>query len=475
MPLALSLDLGTTSIGAIAINTDGAVVRQVRLPNDSALSGLPSGCAEQSPARLRTLAIDALRQLAAQLTERPHCLGLTGQMHGMLLVDVARRPLTNLITWQDRRANLAAPNSTATYLEQLLGSCAESDLSQTGCRPAAGYLGTTLFVLQQQKFNFVNAHRAAFLADWIAAELTGIEIVTDPSNAAASGVYDLQNGCWNDELIKITGAPRSLFPAVCESGTVIGTLTSDVAVATGLPVGLPVCNAIGDNQAAVLGSVRAGEPAIQINVGTGGQINWPIETFTRVPGMDTRYLPLGRLMLVGAGLSGGDAYAWVNRTTANWLAEFGIEKSRDEIYTRMNELAAQVSEDNAGLACEPLFRGTRRNPSARGEFRGISFDNFTLGHVARAVLQGIADGMYSFYEQAGDVRPEKLTRIIGSGNGLRQNPLLVRAVSQTFNRPVLFPVHEEEAAYGTALLAGATTGMWPSLEAAGQRIRLDSM
>lgn len=472
MSLALALDLGTTSIGALAVTVDGRVAAQVRLPNEANLPGLPAGHAEQSPDVLKAIALRALSQLAAQLREQPHCLGLTGQMHGTLLVDANQQPLTPLITWQDRRASEAAPGGNGTFLELLLAQAPAAAVARTGCRLAAGYLGTTLFVLREQGFDFGRAHRAAFLADWIAAELTGGDITTDPSNAAASGLYDLEQRTWSDELISAAGVPRSLFPRVMESGSVVGHLSSAAAAATGLPEGLPVCNAIGDNQAAVLGSVPAGDPAIQINVGTGGQINWPINRFVRVEGMDTRYLPLGRLMLVGAGLSGGDAYAWVNRTCANWLAAFGIEKSSDYIYAKLNELAAQVPDDAGGLVCEPLFRGTRRQPTARGEFSGVTFDNFSPGHVARAVLSGIAAGMRSFYDQAGEFRPEKLPRIIGSGNGLRNNPLLVRAIASAFQRPMFFPAHAEEAAFGTALLAGVSTGLWPDLPAAGRTIRL---
>ena len=269
--------------------------------------------------------------------------------------------------------------------------------------------------------------------------------------------------------------PRTLMPDICESGTVLGGLSTAMARKTGLPAGLPVCNAIGDNQAAVLGSVPAGQPAIQINVGTGGQISWPVPRFTRLPGMETRYLPVKRLMLVGPGLSGGDAYAWVNRTAAKWLAAFGVERSADDIYARMNELvnelAEKLPEDDLPV-CEPLFRGTRWKPAARGEFHGVTFENFSLGHVARAVLRGIAQGMYTFYEAAGENRPRHLDRIVGSGNGLRKNPLLVREISRRFDRPVWFPTHTQEAAYGAALLAGASTGLWPDLETAGRKIRL---
>ena len=472
MPLSLALDLGTTSIAAVAIDGDGRVVTHVQLPNDSAICGLPAGQAEQDPLRVRNIACDVLRRLADGLPEKPHCLGMTGQMHGGLVLDSDRRPLTNLITWQDRRANLTDPRGPGSYLDSLLGNCPEGALQGTGCRPAAGFLSVTLSVLARQGTGFSPPSRAACVADWIAAELTGGALAIDPSDAASLGVYDLEQRRWSDELLAACGLPAALMPEVRESGAVLGGLTAAMARATGLPSGLPVCNAFGDNQAAVLGSVPAGSPAIQINVGTGGQINWPIPRFIRLPGMETRYLPKGRFMLVGPGLSGGDAYAWVNRTAASWLSAFGIERSRDEIYATMNELAEAVPENADGLTCEPLFRGSRWKPAARGEFHGVTFDNFSLGHVARAVLRGIAEGMYSFYEQAGENRPAHLDRIIGSGNGLRKNPLLVREISRRFKRPVWFPAHQQEAAYGAALLAGASTGLWPDLETAGGKIQL---
>ena len=478
MPLALALDLGTTSIAAVAVGDDGRLVAHVQLPNDSGIAGLPTGYAEQDPLRIREIASQVLRQLADALPAKPHCLGITGQMHGGLVLDGQRRPLTNLITWQDRRANLPDPQETGSYLDSVLCNCSESAFHSAGSRPAAGFLGATLFVLTRQGQSCIGrAARVACVADWIAAELSDGPVETDPGNAQSLGVFDLEHRTWSDELLAACNLPRTLMPEVRESGAVLGGLSTSIARETGLPEGLPICNAIGDNQAAVLGSVPAGQPAIQINVGTGGQINWPVPHFTRLPGMETRYLPVGRLMLVGPGLSGGDAYAWVNRTAAQWLAAFGVERSTDDIYARMNELAQRLPEDqylpeDELPVCEPLFRGTRWKPTARGEFHGVTFDNFSLGHVARAVLRGIAQGMYTFYEAAGESRPQHLDRIVGSGNGLRKNPLLVREISRRFDRPVWFPTHTQEAAYGAALLAGVSTGLWPDLEAAGRNIRL---
>src|SRR5690606_27529269 len=121
------------------------------------------------------------------------------------------------------------------------------------------------------------------------------------------------------------------FPTGVNAGTQVGGLSEAVAAATGLPDGLPVIVPIGDNQASVLGSVPQGEPAIQITLGTGGQTNWPDETFVRAEGMDTRALPPDRLMLVGAGMAGGAACAWVNRTLRGWLSAFDVERDPSDV------------------------------------------------------------------------------------------------------------------------------------------------
>src|SRR5690606_9441738 len=110
---------------------------------------------------------------------------------------------------------------------------------------------------------------------------------------------------------------------------------------------------------------------------------------------------------------------------------------------RLDELAEAAADDCGGLRCEPLFRGTRQRPEARGTFTGIDTENFTPGNAARAILTGIAEGFHSLWTQAGVSRPERFERIIGSGNGLRRNPLLAKSISRTFGKEVWLPEHRE--------------------------------
>jgi sugar (pentulose or hexulose) kinase len=224
----------------------------------------------------------------------------------------------------------------------------------------------------------------------------------------------------------------------------------------------------------VLGSLPAGESAVHVNIGTGGQVSLPVPSFRRTPTSDTRYLPDGRFLLVGAGLAGGDNYAWVRKTVAEWLRLFDVERSDDEIFGKLAELASETPAGCDGLRAEPFFRGTRREPGRRGVFGGIDGVNFTPGHVARAVLEGIADALAGFIEQHRSL-PEisgQFTRVIATGNAVRHNPLLAVSLARAFRLPIFTPEHEEEAAYGAAVLAGVRTGVWSDLADASQRFRL---
>lgn len=471
MSAVLGLDLGTTSISAVAVDSSGEVLRTVTQNHAADIAGLPPGQAEQDPLRLRQRAWEVLRELTSGLPQPPQAIGLTGQMHGIVLLDSTRRPLTHLITWQDRRAIEPHPDQTGSLLDVLLARVDEESFRRAGCRLAAGFGGTTLFVLRQTGRLPSKTAAIALIADWLAAELTEGDLLTDRSNAASLGLYDLQEDRWSPPLLSATEVPVVWLPRVAESGAVIGGVSPAAAAATGLPVGLPVCNALGDNQAAIVGSLPLGDEVVQINIGTGGQLARILSRFEHREGMETRYLPPGRYMLVGAGLAGGDAFAWVQRTISAWLRAFDVVLPDEVVYERLERLMRVSPEDAEGLECAPYFRGTRREPHRRGEFRGVSVGNFTPANVGRAVLNGIAAGMEMFYRLAGTAGPWPAERIIATGNAVRRNPLLIQRLANVLQLPVDVPVHREEAAYGAALLAGAQTGLWRTLSEAGRCIR----
>jgi len=464
----LGIDVGTTTICGIALNQDGGLLAYVEKPNDAAVADLPFGRFEQQPDRIRQRVIDVLGELAIRAGGAAG-IGLTGQMHGMLCVDADNRPVSPLVTWQDGRC--LEPLDGGSALEQMLERVPAETWADCGCRPASGFMGSTLFWMCRNGMLPTNARKVSFIHDWIGGVLAGQPPVTDPGDAGSAGVFDLSNLCWHEEIIQALGLPADLLPPVRESGEMVGGLCPEVASATGLKAGTPVCNAVGDNQASVIGSIAEPERSILINLGTGGQISWAIPRFRRAERMETRYLPRQRFMLVGASLCGGRAFAWLNDVVRAWLREFGVEMEREHVYERLSALAA------VGFLSEPLvarttFAGTREDPLLRGAFENVAMDNFRLADVSRALLQGMVAELCEYYDSAGgDARHDT---VVASGNAVRKNPLLRELIETRLRRRVVVPAHREEAAYGAALLAAVGVGIFTGLDEAGQCIRYES-
>jgi sugar (pentulose or hexulose) kinase len=464
----LGIDVGTSTVCGVAVGTGGELIAAAEKANDSAVAGLPAGRFEQDPGRIHERVVEVLAELAVRAGEVA-CIGLTGQMHGMLCVDERCGPVSNLITWQDQRCLDPTPQGRSV-LDQMLQAVPGNVWNNCGCRPASGFMGSTLFWLCRNNALPPGTKRVSFIHDWVGATLTGQLPVTDPGDAGSSGIFDLANQRWHDGIIRALALPAQLLPPLRESGQVVGPLCRGVATLTGLKSGTPVCNALGDNQASVIGSIAEPERSVLVNLGTGGQISWAIPSFRRVEGMETRYLPGGRFMLVGASLCGGRAFAWLNDVVRVWLKDFGAEASREDVYGRLTSLAMRES-GAGGPVVRTTFAGTRVDPSLRGVIESISLENFSLGRVSRAVLNGMVEELCVFYDSAGAAKEGRRDTVVASGNAVRKNPLLKEIIRSRLGHRVLIPEHREEAAFGAALVAGVGAGVWPSLEEAGRCIR----
>ncbi len=471
MQAVLAIDIGTTTICGIAVTAEGEMVAAVERQNDSAIDGRPPGCAEQDPGRIRTITWEVLAALRERV-DSVLAIGLTGQMHGMLCVDRANQPLTPLITWQDARCSEPAPGGMS-WIERMRRAVPAGAWEPCGCMPASGYMGATLYWMHQANALPPGAARVAFIHDWVAASLIGQLPVTDPADAGSAGVFDLLRLTWNDEIIRVLGLPGDLLPPVRESGEVIGGLSAEAARQTGIATGTPVCNATGDNQASVLGSLQDVDRSVLINLGTGGQISWAVPQFVRAPGLETRYLPRRRYMLVGASLCGGSAYAWLNDTVRAWLGVFDVQVERERVYEVLNALAAGAAEDCGGLRVDTRLRGTRVDPERRGACLSISPDNFTPANLARAVLCGMVDELVEMRNGAGGAAAP-FERVVASGNAVRKNRVLREILTARLGRTPAVPAHREEAAFGAALLAGTGAGVWPDLATAARCVRYTS-
>ena len=478
MPLYLGLDIGTTTISSIALDVETG------RPVSSGTIASQAGCTtSQDRARGRSeLDIAKLYARAALALQRTvdaigvsrsdiRALGVTGQQHGLALLAKDNTPLCPAITWRDQRASEPIPGSEETFLHHFVSLArGEPAFRRMGCLPAAGYLGPSAYWLNSH--DRLPSSRASLcsIPDAIVAMLTGASPVTDPTMGGSSGIYDIVSRQWAWEIIERVGLPRALFPDVLEAGEIAGRISTSAAEATGLLRGTPVLAAVGDNQASFLGSVREPQDSVLVNVGTGAQVSAWVNGYQRRSGLDTRSYFEGSYLLVGASLFGGRAYAYMQEFLLQvGEAVFGV-RGDEGIYDVMTRLAASAGAGSGGLRFNPLFSGTRTRPEIRASLTGLDAENLTPANLVRALLEGMARELRDLHQLMGP-QADSRRYLIGSGNGVRRNPVLAKVLSERFGMPLGIPLGEEAAARGAAMLAATSMGDYESIEAASATVQ----
>jgi sugar (pentulose or hexulose) kinase len=477
-PHLIGIDLGTTKIVAIALDgRQGEVVAKATRDNEARL-----GCADERAAgrsewdadAIVRLAMDCLREVSRQLGPRRQDvagIGVTGQQHGVLLVDGGGRAVTPLINWQDRRGLDLPPGEKRSYVElarQRLGTAAAR---RAGCLLQPGFMAVTLFWLHQNG-RLPKTARACFLMDYFVSRLTSEPPRTDPSCAASAGVLDVRRRAWDADAITELGLSLSLFPELGEANQTAGSLSAGVAQDIELPVGVPMFIPIGDHQASFLGSVSDSATTAVLNVGTGAQVAAFTTGVEFQPPVELRPFPIHGNLLSSVGLPGGWSYQLLEglfRDIGRRL--FRVDPSGGTLYEAMNVLAAEIPAGADGLRCEPTFTGTRTDPAARGSIAGLEPRSLTAAHLVRSVLEGMARSYREAYERIAAMGGTRHQRLAAAGNGLRANAVLAQIVQEVMGMPVCLTNHPEEAAFGSALIAAVGSGVSADLAQAGKWVR----
>jgi sugar (pentulose or hexulose) kinase len=451
MAFVLGLDMGTSKICALALDAEsGEPVAVVSAANGADVANLPAGWREQNPESIFQTVCECLHGLLTDPAVRDAEIagvGVTGQMHGVLLVNRQLKPLTSLITWQDQRT--AGP--VLDFAREALGPQA---FARHGCQLNTGYGAATLkWLLSQERVP--EGACALSLADYLVARLTGIQ-ATEPTHAASWGILDLHWADWDTDALASLGIPPEILPPVVPSAQPVGTLLPDVAKTLGLPEGVVVCAPVGDNQASVVAAAGLNLDAIVLNLGTGGQISVPSRECISAPGLETRPMPFGTWLTVGASLCGGWAYAYLCDFFQSVAQEMtGQAVSRDQAFERLNALAAAAPAGCEGLRADTRFSGTRNEPSLRGSLQNLDSTNFTPANLARGVLEGMVRELADLGRLAG---LGAASRVVASGNAVRKNPILKSLIEEAFQMPCSLAQYSEEAALGAALCAGRSLG-----------------
>jgi sedoheptulokinase len=214
---------------------------------------------------------------------------------------------------------------------------------------------------------------------------------------------------------------------------------------------------VGDNQASIIGAAGFADDVIVLNLGTGGQISIPQNEYKCVETLETRPMPFGGFILVGASLCGGWSYTCLQKFIQATVSEFaGIELSDEEVYSRMNAIAAETKEGASGIKVDTRFSGTRLEPNLRGSISDIGMDNFTVANLIRGFVEGMIRELADMVSAAG---PKDFTEIIASGNAVRKNPVVSEVIESIFGLPCHISFSREEAALGAAYAAAISLGL----------------
>jgi sugar (pentulose or hexulose) kinase len=467
MSVVLGLDIGTTTITALALDaksrqtiTSHSVANETQTiePADD-----PLGRSEWDAPLILERAADCLREVAQALgacVSEISGLGITGQQHGVVLVDQNLQCVTPYINWQDRRGELSASDlagSQDTFIDFAHDLIGPNTQQRHGCKLATGYMGCTLTWLQHYDY-LPNDCTAAFIMDYVAATFATTKIVSSPSSAASSGIFDIHQQAWDLNAINALGLSSDIFPAIGKATEVLGNLSEEWATLMHLPTGIPIFVPSGDNQASFIGTVTDPETQLLINVGTGGQVAMYSETAANHPDLEVRPFPLGGYLLVNAGLCGGRSFAELERFFATTLRDFTGSAPSKSLFNQMCELASEIPAGSNGLRCSPLFTGTRGRPELRASWEHVGLDNFTAGHLTRALLEGMARIFAAGYTAMKEVTGRKMTNIVCAGNGLRENALLRECVELELQLPLQVAAAREEACIGAAMIAATGLG-----------------
>jgi sedoheptulokinase len=470
----LSIDVGSTSVTALIIDIEAkSVVGSSTISNNAEVTSANDkkiGRSEWDLVRMTDLAVANAATLVEKTKAQPAAIGITGQQQGLQLLDDDMNTVSNFISWQDQRSKDTLPGESRTYLDamgELGGAEIEENglpaFENTGCPIVTGYTAPNLFWLKANNELPGKVH-ATTAPEFVVSRLTDTRPVTDPTDAVSWGVYDLTKMGWNYDLIDSLGLNRQLFSNLADSCAPAGQLTPAMAAKLGAKVGIPVSVASGDHQCSFAGTVADYKNTLAINIGTGGQASVFVDKPTPRGWLELRpYIQSGYL-LAGVGVVGGRTFRTLRDFFNNaGRAIAGYELDPDVLYEKLVELATDVPPGAEGVEVDPLFTGSRSDPLAKAAIRELTPGTFTPGHMARALFEAMAAQLADSYREAVKLGAGTRSVLVGSGNGLKLNPVLRESLEAELGMSLQLGRHNEEAAIGAALCASVADGSFGSI------------
>ena len=442
--MLLGLDLGTGSVKALLLAIDGTVIAEAS--HAYPVQAPQPGWAETHPTEWWDAVAIAVKTVMQDQGDRLQAIGLSGQMHGVVLTDAKGEPLRPAVLWADTRSSDVLDRYRALPL----------NLHKQLANPiTTGMAGATLLWLQQHEpAVYATARWALQPKDWLRFRLTG-EVAAEPSDASGTLLYDLSADEWAIDLLEALHLRADWLPPLVASTSIVGSLTTAAAAHLGLRSGLPVIAGAADTAAAMLGSGLIEPGTVQLTVGSGAQIVTPRSQPIVDPHVCThlyRTAISNQWYTLAAMQNAGLALEWVRQLLGfTW----------QQVYAD----AFAVSPGCEGLTFLPYFTGERTphlDPNARGAWVGLGLHH-TRSHLMRSALEGVAfaikQGLMAI--TATGITPTEL-RLAGGGTVAPAWRQLLAGVLQL---PLYSVTVSAASARGAALLAGIGSGAYVDVNA----------
>ncbi len=451
----IGIDTSTTSTKAIVINENGEILG-VSSSEYTFETPFPMW-SEQKPDlwwhATKKSVQDSISKAGIQPSQ-VRGIGLTGQMHGLVILDEKGKVIRPSILWNDQR--------TQRQCEEIRSVIGKPEFIRiTGNDALTGFTAPKiLWVKEEEPENYARIKHVLLPKDYLRYKLTG-EFAVDRAGGAGTVLFDLAQRDWSQDVIRALDLNPEWFPPTFEGTQVTGTITKKAAEETGLIEGIPVFGGGGDQAAAAVGTGAVEEGIVSISLGTSGVVfattNSPfIEPEGRLHAF-CHAVP-GKWHLMGVMLSAAGSLRWFRDT-------FKKDFSFDELVTG----ARDISPGSEGLLFMPYLTGERTpypDPLARAGFIGITIRH-TFEHFTRAVLEGVAFGLRDSFELMKNVGLKEITQVRVTGGGVKSS-IWRQIIADILNVEIVTVSSEEGAAFGAALLAATGAGVFKSVEQACQ-------
>jgi len=446
----LGIDVGTGGSRAVLIDSAGQIVASETIEHVPFASP-ETGWAEQDPDdwwRASAAAIRAVLSKDNTNRESIAAIGLSGQMHGAVLLDEKDQVIRPSIIWCDQRSDIEC--------RQLTEQIGASRLIELTCNPAlTGFTLPKVLWVKDHEPEYWRRIRSLLLPkDYVRFRLTG-EKATDVADASGTLLLDVSARRWSKTMLEAAELDDNVLPALFESQQITGTVSESASEQTGLRAGTPVVAGAGDQAAGAVGMGIVKPGSVSATIGTSGVVF----AATNNPALDPRgrvhtfcHAIPNRWHVMGVTQGAGLSLRW-------FRDQFGGDS-----YEELTAEAAKVPAGANNLLWAPYLMGERTphlDPNARAALVGLTASH-TRGHIVRAVLEGVAFSLRDSFEIFREMNvPVESIRLGGGG---ARSKLWRQIQADIYRHAVDIVQAEEGAAYGAALLAGVGGGLWKSVD-----------